>query len=129
MNGVRNSPEAQADTSETLCAITRNTPSALSVKLSSPRLIQRLMDLCVDFTLPGYPDYLLTSRQDRRMWNELLHPIQFDHGYTDSSPLIIYVSTNLSFSFRHFHNPTAASPEYVSNDTVKEKLLYAVTEG
>ncbi|KAF9596080.1 hypothetical protein IFM89_007133 [Coptis chinensis] len=63
-------------------------------------------DLCLDFTLPGYCDYMLTSVvQDQKMLMRLISyyveirvlgramnfvdNIKFNHGYTESSPPII----------------------------------------
>ncbi|XP_068664556.1 uncharacterized protein [Aristolochia californica] len=42
-------PEVHANASETLCAITRNIPSALKVKISSPSFVERILG----FTLEG----------------------------------------------------------------------------
>ncbi|KAI3949984.1 hypothetical protein MKW92_017096 [Papaver armeniacum] len=197
----------------------------------------KIDDLCLDFTLPGYPDYLLTSSEDHRMVNtpnleeyvslivdatlssgilrqveafksgfnqvfpltslkvftgeemdrllcgeqdawtskELLDHIKFDHGYTVTSPPIIYLleimkdmQRDQQQAFIQFvtgaprlpHgglaslNPkmtivrknadesadgelpsvmTCANylklPPYSTKDIMKEKLLFAITEG
>ncbi|KAI3951878.1 hypothetical protein MKW92_021484 [Papaver armeniacum] len=197
----------------------------------------KIDDLCLDFTLPGYPDYLLTSSEDHGMVNtanleeyvslivdatlssgilrqveafksgfnqvfpltslkvftgeemdrllcgeqdawtskELLDHIKFDHGYTVTSPPIIYLleimkdmQRDQQQAFIQFvtgaprlpHgglaslNPkmtivrknadesadgelpsvmTCANylklPPYSTKDIMKEKLLYAITEG
>ncbi|RZC83782.1 hypothetical protein C5167_046560 [Papaver somniferum] len=197
----------------------------------------KIDDLCLDFTLPGYPDYLLTSSQDHRMvntanleeyvslivdatlnsgilrqveafksgfnqvfpltslkvftgeeidrllcgeqdaWtsNELLDHIKFDHGYTVSSPQIIYLleimkdlqrdqqqafiqfvtgaprlprgglaALNPKMTIVRKHSNEWADgdlpsvmtcanylklPPYSTKDIMKEKLLYAITEG
>ncbi|RZC76532.1 hypothetical protein C5167_000633 [Papaver somniferum] len=197
----------------------------------------KIDDLCLDFTLPGYPDYLLTSSQDQRMvntanleeyvslivdatlnsgisrqgeafksgfnqvfpltslkvftgeeidrllcgeqdaWtsNELLDHIKFDHGYTVSSPQIIYLleimkdlqrdqqqafikfvtgaprlphgglaALNPKMTIVRKHSNEWADgdlpsvmtcanylklPPYSTKDIMKEKLLYAITEG
>ncbi|KAI3965094.1 hypothetical protein MKX01_014025 [Papaver californicum] len=197
----------------------------------------KIDDLCLDFTLPGYPDYLLTSSQDHRMvntanleeyvslivdatlssgilrqveafksgfnqvfpltslkiftgeeidrllrgeqdaWtsNELLDHIKFDHGYTVSSPPIIYLleimkdlqrdqqqafiqfvtgaprlphgglaALNPKMTIVRKHSNEWADgdlpsvmtcanylklPPYSTKDIMKEKLLYAISEG
>ncbi|KAI3838927.1 hypothetical protein MKX03_002703 [Papaver bracteatum] len=193
--------------------------------------------LCLDFTLPGYPDYLLTSCEDHRMvntanleeyvslivdatlnsgvlrqveafksgfnqvfpltslevftaeeidrllcgeqdaWtsNELLDHIKFDHGYTVTSPPIIYLleimkdmqrdqqqafiqfvtgaprlphgglaALNPKMTIVRKHSEESADgelpsvmtcanylklPPYSTKDIMKDKLLYAITEG
>lgn len=35
-----------------------------TLKLDSSFRNTRIEDLCLDFTLPGYPDYVLTSQPD-----------------------------------------------------------------
>ncbi|OVA09927.1 HECT [Macleaya cordata] len=197
----------------------------------------KIDDLCLDFTLPGDPDYILTSEPDRKMvnmsnleeyvslivdatvncgisrqveafksgfnqvfpikslkifteeeierllcgerdaWtsNELLDHIKFDHGYTVSSPPIIYLleiikefgreqqqafvqfvtgaprlphgglaALNPKMTIVRKHSNewvdgdlpsvmTCANylklPPYSSKDIMKERLLYAITEG
>ncbi|KAI3896011.1 hypothetical protein MKW92_017974 [Papaver armeniacum] len=170
----------------------------------------KIDDLCLDFTLPGYPDYLLTSIQDHRMVNtanleeyvslivdatlnsgilrqveafksgfnqsnELLDHIKFDHGYTVSSPQIIYLleimkdlqrdqqqafiqfvtgaprlphgglaALNPKMTIVRKHSNEWADgdlpsvmtcanylklPPYSTKDIMKEKLLYAISEG
>ncbi|KAJ6864878.1 hypothetical protein NC651_035445 [Populus alba x Populus x berolinensis] len=179
----------------------------------------RIEDLCLDFTLPGYPDYILSFDEDQKIvnmdnlevhvshivdatihtgisrqveafrsgfnqvfpikhlmifneeelerllcgerdfwaFNELLDHIKFDHGYTASSPPIVNFVTGaprLPTGGLASHNPkltivrkhcsncedgdlpsvmTCANylklPPYSSKDKMKEKLLYAITEG
>ncbi|XP_026416455.1 E3 ubiquitin-protein ligase UPL4-like [Papaver somniferum] len=197
----------------------------------------KIDDLCLDFTLPGYPDYLLSSSEDHRMVNtanlekyvslivdatlnsgvlrqvdafksgfnqvfpltslqafsaeeidrllcgeqdawtsrELLDHIKFDHGYTVTSPPIIYLleimkdmqrdhqqafvqfvtgaprlphgglaSLNPKMTIVRKHADELADgelpsvmtcanylklPPYSTKDIMKEKLLYAITEG
>ncbi|GAB2285110.1 hypothetical protein Dimus_019564 [Dionaea muscipula] len=93
------SPEVQANAAETLCAITRNTGSALSMKLSSPSFVSRIFTLALEDSLSK---------------SSLVHSLSVCISLLDprrsASSLLI-----LSIRGQHMYEaPTAANPETVS---------------
>ncbi|KAI3983340.1 hypothetical protein MKX01_013407 [Papaver californicum] len=87
------SPEVHANTAETLCAITRNAPSALSVKLSSPSFVERIFGHALEDTQSksGLVDSLsvcislLDSK--RATYSPLVHSIRSQHLYEPQIPV------------------------------------------
>ncbi|KAI3843754.1 hypothetical protein MKW92_035211 [Papaver armeniacum] len=87
------SPEVHANTAETLCAITRNAPSALSVKLSSPSFVERIFGHALEDTQSksGLVDSLsvcislLDSK--RATYSPLVHSIRSQHLYEPQIPI------------------------------------------
>ncbi|GAB2285108.1 hypothetical protein Dimus_019562 [Dionaea muscipula] len=95
----QSSPEVQANAAETLCAITRNTGSALSMKLSSPSFVSRIFTLALEDSLSK---------------SSLVHSLSVCISLLDprrsASSLLI-----LSIRGQHMYEaPTAANPETVS---------------
>ncbi|XP_026414245.1 serine/threonine-protein phosphatase 6 regulatory subunit 3-like isoform X2 [Papaver somniferum] len=87
------SPEVHANTAETLCAITRNAPSALSVKLSSPSFVERIFGHALEDrqSKSGLVDSLsvcislLDSK--RATYSPLVHSIRSQHLYEPQIPI------------------------------------------
>ncbi|KAI3876629.1 hypothetical protein MKW92_017884 [Papaver armeniacum] len=87
------SPEVHHNTAETLCAITHNAPSALSVKLSSPSFVERIFGHALEDTQSksGLVDSLsvcislLDSK--RATYSPLVHSIRSKHLYEPQIPI------------------------------------------
>ncbi|GMG98801.1 hypothetical protein Nepgr_000641 [Nepenthes gracilis] len=91
-------PEVQANAAETLCAITRNTGSALAMKLCSPSFVSRIFALALEdsFCKSGLVHSLsvcISLLDPRRSASLLIHSVRGQHMY---------------------EAPTAADPETVS---------------
>ncbi|GAB4859225.1 hypothetical protein Ancab_010685 [Ancistrocladus abbreviatus] len=80
-------PEVQANAAETLCAITRNTGSALAAKLSSPSFVSRIFALALEdsHTKSGLVNLLsvfISLLDPRRSASSLLiHPVRGQNMY------------------------------------------------
>ncbi|OVA10131.1 SIT4 phosphatase-associated protein family [Macleaya cordata] len=87
------SPEVHANVAETLCAITRNAPSPLSVKLSSPSFVERIFGHALEDSQSksGLVDSLSVciSLLDpkRSAYSPLVHSIRSQHLYEPQIPV------------------------------------------
>ncbi|KAK1398431.1 serine/threonine-protein phosphatase 6 regulatory subunit 3-like [Heracleum sosnowskyi] len=95
-------PEVHANAAETLCAVTRNAPSPLAAKLSSPSFVSRIFDHALE---------------DSQSKSSLVHSLSvcislLDPRRSITSPLIH------SFRSQHMHE----SPVYVNSETVDAML-------
>ncbi|KAG5248247.1 serine/threonine-protein phosphatase regulatory [Salix suchowensis] len=77
-----NPPEVNANAAETLCAITRNAPSALATKLSSPRFTFKIWSCQFTFCL-----YILLDPKRSAMSSPLMHSFRSHHMYESPIPV------------------------------------------
>lgn len=136
---VQSPPEVHANAAETLCAITRNTPSPLATKLSSPRSVglQLILLLKALFSLGFFPDDVnfdwiscstsftcsFVSRifchalEDSQSKSALVHSLTVCISLLDSKRSI---PSFMMYSFRSQH--VYESPMHVSPDTIDAML-------
>ncbi|XP_016575336.1 serine/threonine-protein phosphatase 6 regulatory subunit 3 isoform X2 [Capsicum annuum] len=95
-------PEVHANAAETLCAITRNTPSSLATKLSSPSFVERIF---------GH------ALEDSHSKSALVHSLTVCISLLDSKRSI---PPFMMYSFRSQH--VYESPLHVSPDTIGAML-------
>ncbi|PHU14289.1 hypothetical protein BC332_15494 [Capsicum chinense] len=95
-------PEVHANAAETLCAITRNTPSSLASKLSSPSFVERIF---------GH------ALEDSHSKSALVHSLTVCISLLDSKRSI---PPFMMYSFRSQH--VYESPLHVSPDTIGAML-------
>ncbi|GAY38377.1 hypothetical protein CUMW_036240 [Citrus unshiu] len=92
-------PEVHANAAETLCAITRNAPSALATKLSSPSFVARIF---------GH------ALEDSRSKSSLVHSLSVCISLLD--PKRSAIASPLMYSFRSQHmyeSPNPVNPETI----------------
>ncbi|XP_068652841.1 uncharacterized protein [Aristolochia californica] len=98
-------PEVHANAAETLCAITRNIPSALTVKISSPSFVERILS----FTLEG------SMSRSSLIYSLSVCISLLEPKRSSSSPLVY------SFRSQHLYEPVVSiNPETIS--TMLHKL-------
>ncbi|XP_019257086.1 PREDICTED: serine/threonine-protein phosphatase 6 regulatory subunit 3-like isoform X2 [Nicotiana attenuata] len=95
-------PEVHANAAETLCAITRNTPSPLATKLSSPSFVSRIF---------------CHALEDSQSKSALVHSLTVCISLLDSKRSI---PSFMMYSFRSQH--VYESPMHVSPDTIDAML-------
>ncbi|CAN4119324.1 unnamed protein product [Withania somnifera] len=96
------SPEVHANAAETLCAITRNTPSPLATKLSSPSFVARIFG---------------DSLEDSHSKSSLVHSLSVCISLLDPKRSI---PSSMMYSFRN--QQIYESPVHVNPDTIDAML-------
>ncbi|KAK6926787.1 SIT4 phosphatase-associated protein family [Dillenia turbinata] len=81
-----NPPEVHANAAETLCAITRNAPSALATKLSSPSFVARIFSHALEDShsksgLVNSLSVCISLLDPKRSFSPLMHSIRSQHMY------------------------------------------------
>uniref|UniRef100_A0A6M2F8C8 Uncharacterized protein n=1 Tax=Populus davidiana TaxID=266767 RepID=A0A6M2F8C8_9ROSI len=89
-----NPPEVNANAAETLCAITRNTPSALATKLSSPSFVERIFGHALEdsHSKSGLVNSLsvcisILDPKRSAMASPLMHSFRSQHMYESPIPV------------------------------------------
>ncbi|KAK6936051.1 SIT4 phosphatase-associated protein family [Dillenia turbinata] len=81
-----NPPEVHANAAETVCAITRNAPSALASKLSSPSFVARIFSHALEDShsksgLVNSLSVCISLLDPKRSYSPLMHSIRSQHMY------------------------------------------------
>ncbi|XP_057954501.1 uncharacterized protein LOC131148655 isoform X2 [Malania oleifera] len=89
-------PEVHANAAETLCAITRNTPSALAAKLSSPSFVVRIFGHALEHShsksaLVHSLSVCISLLDPKRSASPLIHSIRSQHMY--ETPILVNPET------------------------------------